>query len=193
MKKESLLAIALIATASANVFSLEIVKGRLLEHKQWSTNSKSMPTFTEATFDRKKLTYLRNTHKNDLNAYIYATARMNSIPSSVNVGDQVDVNGVTSVFIGNYSLTSKKYTITEGVCTGPISQLQGCSMSSNVIQLDSGGYLSLSSKPDRNITFDTLGVYGVSVYTDITNDDNDSSVFSTDDYHWIDVIEPSKK
>lgn len=188
MKGKSLLAIAVIAAISSNVFAMEIVKGRLLEHKQSSANA-----FKQLTPDHNKLANLLNKHKNDIGTFVSANARVGMLPLSVNVGDSVNLIGTADMFISNYSSSSKKFTIDISICDRySFPTIPSCATESDVIQLDPGGAFNLYVNPTLTTTYDTAGFYNPLVNVEIHNVD-DNSTFYTDDFGTINVTDSVKK
>ena len=196
MKGKALLAIALIASASSSAFAMEIVKGKILEHKVWSTtNTKSVPTFKEIEFDKNRLATMLSKHKNELRTMSFAFDRMNEVPATMTVGDTADISGRAHAYIENETLDRKKYVITNEVCQDPPgSQMSLCMFSSTDLYLDAGGYISLSEQPEwKGMTFNDVGQYFVSVGTEITEEGQDvTRSYFTDDYRLI-TVQPAKK
>ena len=154
MKRNYLLAIALVAFASSNAFSMEIVKGKLLQHKVWSTaKTKSVATFKETTFDKQKLAYLLNKHKDEGIVYVYAADRMNYITDSVTAGTTVGIGGAATAVVLNNTQDYKTYMVEQVVCYTPPASLGMCAVQANMIGLDAGGYFTLAQQPSWNITF----------------------------------------
>lgn len=201
MKGKLLFAIALIAAASSNVFSMEIVKGKLLTHKEWTTgNVKSI--VKDINIDSKKTERLLSQHKNDPNTYVYSHARFPFMLSPIiRTGEIASIDGQTSTIILNNATTNKIYTITDSVCSdtspeeapqGPI-QLRTCSFRMHQIFLDAGGYIVLAQNPGVTRSFDEAGTYNLSVSTSIISDDNEHVTYSTSDEKRIYVSPAQKK
>lgn len=195
MKLKCFLAIALVTTASSSAFSMEIVKGKVISQKTWSTiNNKSTATFKETTFDQKKLAILFNKHRNDSYVWTYAADHMDDVPEAVTVGDALDISGSSNAFIRNEALSRKQFMIESSVCYSPSRQMMTCQFNSTTLYLDVGGYVSLSQHPEwKGLKFDEVGDAVVSVETQIQDiDENNVTVFSSDDYRFINVA-PAKK
>lgn len=194
MKVKSLLAIALVAAASSNAFSMEIVKGKLLSIKTQTTANVKPATFNETAINKNTLAALLKKHKNDQTMFIYARDQMDETPDTIKVGDSLDIRGRTNVFLDNDTTENKKYKITQSICYDPFGPgMPVCSDEENVIQLDAGGYVQLMQRPEWKPTFTEVGRYIVSVETTIEdNVDSNGASFHTEDYRML-TVEPTKK
>src|SRR5687768_13602091 len=122
MTGKLLFAISLIAAASTSAFSMEIVKGKLIQHKEWTTGKGAAVFSKEISLDRKKLASMLPQKSNNNATFIATRTRMNldeSMGTTIQpVGVESHFNAFDSVFVYNFTSDNKKiYTITTSVCT----------------------------------------------------------------------------
>jgi len=206
--KRKLLVLAAVSLLNMQAFSMEIVKGRLIEHKEWSTHGNIKGQIKDLTTKEIKLLPKRLTDPIDSSGSgaIYAKAIINNAFMQViaGVGDNVNIGGTTLVTINNFTIAPQQYQITREVCTAlppvvspipndgsiPITRL--CYVFWDYVQLDSNGMLSLIENPSITFSYAQAGIYNVSVGVTITSATLSSPsnyYFNTDDSTTINVVD----
>ena len=200
MKRKLLLALAFGSLVSSNVFSMEIVNGKLLDHKQWTTgNVKAVVKNINA--DPKKIERLLSQHKDNSHVDINAAARFPfGLMPMILVGQSTLIEGQAEALIFNDTSTVERFVVLNTVCSddvplGSQSQIHSitCSNDQSHVMLEPHGYFLLGQYPGMTISYKEAGTYDVSVGITVISDNNEVISYHTDDHKKIYVSAAPKK
>lgn len=195
--KKKLLTLALISMASTNAFSIDIVKGKLIDHKE-GTTGRVKAIFKEDHSNRnERLLSLGKPNKENTN-FIYSHVRL--LPVEINpIGSSTSIQSSIGASISTNK--SEVYTIHRSICVQkkPFDDTQvqsfddyDCNTYEDKVSMQPGGYVYTRENAGVIRTFDLPGKYDV--YSSVfISDANESTVFSTSDYDEITVPAAQKK
>jgi hypothetical protein len=175
MRVKSLLCLALTTIVGSNSFALEIYKGHLISHKEWSTGN------VKGGFVANKImkSALASNHaaSNDHGEQKNIISQIASYTGTV--GSPVAVNSENSIYMLNVSETSKLYRYTYSLCADAIDKTAQCVYYSDAIQLDAGGYFNNVQAPQLQLIYATPGTYQTYTTTSLNTEDWTSVTGST--------------
>src|SRR4029078_9068343 len=111
-----LLSLALAGAVSTNCFAYEIHKGKLLEHKEWTTGA------AKGTFISTPSNKMKPASSATGNFEIYSSAS----PAKSLSGSSAKILGDTSIYISNYTDHTQEYRYTISVCGMMADNLENC-------------------------------------------------------------------
>lgn len=152
------LCFALTAFISSQVYAVEIFKGKILQHKEWSTGQ------AKAVFKEVKNLNLK---ANLNNSSAMMTTSLADIVHGT-VGIPVEVKGVSSGSIRNQTESVQTYYYNATVCaeTNPFNT--DCIYYNDKIELQPGGHLYIEGlQPSLSISFAEAGEHAIYVVTEI--------------------------
>ncbi|OGT44199.1 MAG: hypothetical protein A3F42_04150 [Gammaproteobacteria bacterium RIFCSPHIGHO2_12_FULL_37_34] len=170
MRKKIILGFA-IASMATSAFALEIYKGRLITHKEWTTgNAKG---FFKAS---KMIPELKAKGLDAEHSYSYIYSYAASIKSSVNT--PVNVSGENYISLYNDTRTKELYHYTFSVCARNSDHTAQCAYYYDEIELEPGGYANSAEQPILQVTFAKPGNYNGWASTSLSKDQESASVGS---------------
>lgn len=153
--KASLLCLTITAIASANSFALELYKGRVINHKEWTTGNvkatfkDSMKNAT-SQFKNKMMTKSDST---------YASIYSNGLNTKGATGVPVTINGNHSIYVMNDTQAAQQYNYTLSICANTSENTTQCAYYYDEIQLEAGGYVVVDKAPVLEVKFSQPGIY----------------------------------
>lgn len=163
--------IVIAALLNTNTFAVEIYKGQIISHKEWSTGN------NQYSFDDAKnhfpLTSLP-THTNN-NSYTYYDSQAIGLSFTGLVNMPIKINGYNYTAIENYTTATQTYLYHVEDCAVIDSHTSNCAYYDDQIQLDPEGYIIYQQSPSLITTFSTKGIYQNVVTTIVNGSDNSSS------------------
>lgn len=151
--KISLLAVVLAGVVTTNASALEIHKGKIIAHKEWTTG------IAKGSFKSKAL--VKKNVEDMGNFYVYTNAQ----GGKAQAGIVTTINGQTQVFIQNASNETKQYSYNMSVCSDTTEHTASCVLSFYTIEVEPNGDFSDSSTPELRLIYDKAGKYNTYVNT----------------------------
>lgn len=202
MKRKILTIAALVSFAAGNAFAMEIVHGKLLYQKSWSTNNIPF-SVKEIKIDPNKMRFFkRDTDYLLVKQEICARAHIEN-SSAVAVGALATIRGNVNAFVQNRTQSTQTYTIVSGVCADKVSSMPfvpggkklkdeptpiiQCAYQRIEVQLDPDGYLALGQAPQLSVTYANPGLYSATAGLMVLNNVDSGVLFETDDSGDIEV------
>ena len=168
MKGKLLLGLTIATLISANSFALEIYKGKLIKHKEWTTGGVKSSVINAAT----NTSHLKlNTALASKSATPYLETFSFGGDISGYVGNLVQVIGNNEVYVHNYSDTSQTYYYTLNVCADAGNKEDKCIFYFDEFSLDPDGYVSTNIQPSLYLVYFTPGTYDYYVESAAVNAD----------------------
>lgn len=162
MKGKLLLGLALVSFISANTYAVEIYKGKIIKHKEWSTGTIKV-TFKDTKlklFDLK----VSPLHKaNDAIPYIQSHA--NAPVFRGTVGIATPINSEHMVIMQNATTSTQTLYYNFGVCLTTAPHVEECTYSYDEVMLEPGGHIYMPQIADASTTFSEPGSYRFNVST----------------------------
>lgn len=160
MKITHIICAAITAAVSANTFAIEIHKGKLISHKEWSTGG-AMTAFVAGT--KTKQTMMQ-AHKQVSDGSSYAYLESEFRPVSTLTGRVVELKNDAGVYIANNTDQTETYQYFVSICLERFTGMAECVHSRDFVELAPGGAFSLSNLPVLRAKFEQPGNY--TVYAD---------------------------
>jgi hypothetical protein len=181
MKGKLLLGFTLISIANSSGYAMEIVKGKLLSHKETTTG--------EAKFVVKDIKLDMNKRLNKLkakklfvqdNKYDFISIINHAYPAFGVVGDGVIVSGNADIAIDNNTFTTHTYTASTILCSMVSAEMNICGFATDKFQLDPGGHAYSNRMPSLTMTYNTPDIYDTFVSSNVVRDDGETQFASYD-------------
>jgi hypothetical protein len=155
MKMKLLVSLAVVAALGSNAYALQISKGRLIEHKQWSTNGVAVAT----TLGKKFVPKAMNLDVNGL----HSSLSVKAVSQSVKVGEPVVMSNDGGIILSNDSDTAKIYTFGFSICaeSDAADGTVECVHTQDRVELQPNGEVSQPDMPVLHMTFNKPGNYSV--------------------------------
>lgn len=170
MKLKPIFALSLAAIVSTNCMAIEITKGKLLSHKEWSTGKVSSFSNIITKSNRLQVPPAILNKKVDPDAVdrIYASSQINKVESIAGKG--TTISGYAQTMITNGTETHF-YDVTTRLCTGKANGNvdDNCVIIHDSFMLDPSGEARISPNPQLTLALDP-GYYGVDLNTIIVRD-----------------------
>lgn len=163
MKGKLLLSVTIASLFSINAFALNIQKGHLMSHKEWSTGNLSY-----SFKNQKNLATISITPSNKSNSD--ETLNTQITPATGITNSPVTLTATDSLSITNNSTSSKTFSYVQSICVNTTSRQ--CAYYSDQIQLDPGGSAVIANTPLLSISFDSQGNYSTETSEYITDENN---------------------
>jgi hypothetical protein len=153
MKLTPIIGIALAAAISSNAFAVEVTKGKVLKHKEWSTG-KVKASYAKGS---KTLAAMKQKIKLDgpVPTYTFAETR----PVSVNAGDTFSISNDSFTFIHNNTSEVHYYTMESSICVERTDNAVECVYSWDYVELQPDGDITAVSMPTLTTSFADAGTY----------------------------------
>jgi hypothetical protein len=190
--KRKILFTAMLSLLTAQAFSMEITKGKLISHKEWTTDKRIVGHLQELKLTKSKAFHYQSKDVASFDS-IKAKAEMPSFFSNVNT--DTTLHGDTIVDISNYTEKEQTYNITREICTylipnqlhvnddpvpNPPNPLGICFVAWDVISLDPSGRIQLNQSPTASMKYAKPGVYQLSTEIQVgRRADSDETLFSS--------------
>lgn len=162
MERKIIVSITL-ATLSTSTFALDIHKGKLISHKEWTTDNtpaiyKSYPAKAKEMFAHIKQKNLTSNDKEDV--IIYANTGTEALKTAV--GSTIPVYANHYIYIRNNSNVKKSFSYMLETCASNSDKTQQCAYFSDVVELEADGYADGYLEPQLEMTFAQPGKFTVS-------------------------------
>jgi hypothetical protein len=177
MKIKLLVSMAIAAAVGSNAFALEISKGKLISHKEWSTGG----AIASSQPGSKTLESVMRRHKSMLkseNSVSYYFLEAETAPATGRVGEPVSVSNNAFVYARNDTSETQTYNYNFSICTNKSDHIIECVYAGDVIELLPGGFFSNTAQPVLTVKFDKPGSYST-MADSIVYVNNVKSSFST--------------
>jgi len=176
MKVKSLVCLAFASIVSVQAFALEIYKGHVISHKEWSTGN-AKGAFVAGHMTNQSLRLTRPVASRGEGDFVSSYSHISS--SSGKAGVPAIVIGDGMVYIANGSQGSKQYAYQYTVCAEIADKTEQCLYSYDEIELDADGYFQESRQPQLQLTFATPGDYHILTATMIMGEHGLSSIVNS--------------
>lgn len=149
----------ILASMATSGFALEIYKGHVVSHKEWTTgNAKGFFKPGKITSEILKSKGLR-TDNSYSSLYTYATTVKG------NVNTPIDIPGDNYIFVYNDTQVSEFYHYTFSICARNSEHTASCAFYYDELVLEPGGYASSAEQPILQVSFAKPGLYESAVST----------------------------
>lgn len=196
MVRKLIASVVLLSLTGASAYAMEISKGKLLSHKEWTTGNVIKSSFLEV--NKKQNTLLSSIwSKNTLGSKVipmdidvlFTGARIfagQMLPGVV--GEEVTLFGFTRHAIDNRSASMQTYQLYSTLCAQTGMGTGTCATSEDDVSIEPGGYIAIERRPNMTVSYDEPGTYNVAVFSAIyrdgapfhyTSDDADISIYAT--------------
>lgn len=152
MKIKFLLACVVMATLSTNASALQIHKGKLLSHKEWSTG-KAKLSLAKAIIAKRSLKDNTDGTWSSLTSEIH--------PATGLVNQMIAIKNEANIYLQNNSDHEQTYELRFSICAMPAKDSYDCVDTWDTIQLQPGGHFSDPDALVLNIAFDQPGEYTI--------------------------------
>lgn len=169
-----LISAAVTALVSANSFAMEIYKGKLINHKEWSdSNDKFSFKSNVSALPLTLPTHGKKIHgkANGNQAMVYAVANGGNFLTN----SDVSLTGYGIIYVENDTDAEQTYDYRQSICVNISEHEQHCAQLADSVDLEPGGYFLNQDMPVVNVTFNEPGNYMESVSSEIRNDLFDTS------------------
>lgn len=157
MKGKLLLSLAIASLVSANSFALEIYKGKLVKHQEWTTGG-AKGFFKSGVVKSSFKSHVMSGHKNS-EPYMEASSITKSMKTFVDV--PTIVSGEHQVFMNNDSDASQTFTYSLSLCAEVSANQTRCVRYYDELTLEPGGYAISSAEPVLSEAFVAPGTYEI--------------------------------
>lgn len=155
MKKKVLFCSTLAVLFISNSFALDIHQGKVLSHKEWSTNNvkaifkdvNSNKTSTNFSNENPPITII-----SEITSKIEPTTATTSLPAII--------SSTQKLFVRNQTTSLQHYSYSFEMCTWTEHHDQSqCAYYDDEFELQPNGYAELNKKPELHIQFTKAGSY----------------------------------
>lgn len=175
MKSKSLWCLALILMISTSSFALEIYKGRLIKHREWTTvYAKGM--FNAVDIKNRSLAVRNKMARTSESSDITVFSDAKAIQGIVNSKTLLD--GEHYISIQNNTTTTQQYDYELSICVDTSTFASQCTYFNVEIQLDPTGYASDSEESNLFIQFTKPGIYHTDVSTNLAIENSTGGYYS---------------
>lgn len=161
MKFTTLVGAVCAAVIFSQAYALQIHKGRLISHKEWSTGN-AIPAFLPGTLHAKKSL---------MEAPIQVLAETGS--ESVRIGDSVSVGNNALIQVLNNSNEIKSYVASLEFCAFLQNHITDCMFSEDIVELEPYGDLDLAKKLLLTLKFTKAGVHEIRARSIVIGEDDE--------------------
>lgn len=156
MKKKLLLAcMAFTSIIATHAFAADISKGKVIQHKEWSTGQ------VKAVFHEVKKPLLKSNEGR-------ATVTTSDIDVAYGtVGIPVTVSATTRIYIRNMTGTTQTFRYNAAVCANTTAQDLECAHYFDVIELEPDGSYRQDIEPKMIVSFNQAGKYDIRAFTSL--------------------------
>lgn len=157
MQIKLFISMAIAAAVASNAFALQITKGKLISHKEWTTGgaiAASLPgTKTLASIMRDK--NIMRPGRTHTSYFLQAEAA----PVSGHVGERIPVSNDAYIYAYNDTNEIKHYQYNFNICAIKTEKITECVNSGDVVELQPGGSFHNFGQPVLKVKFDKAGTY----------------------------------
>lgn len=148
------LLIGLVCTAAigTNAFALEIIKGKLISHKEWASDG-AVASYLPAPKARLSMKNAGLLNKTGLEVIAETKS------AATTVGQPVTISNDGWIWVNNLSEEVKQYRYTFSVCANVAENTTECAYTEDVVELQPRGGIYSGSNPALQLTYDKPGVY----------------------------------
>ena len=175
MKRKSLLIATLVSALTiGNCFAMEITKGKLLNHKEFTTGDAKI-VFQDKNFKMNdKLKELQNKYFDTLGDYIGVLGNIDNESTTVN--QPIDIKGAAEIAVSNDTSVIQTYKIVTTLATWTPDNGMITGTSVDTVSLEPSGSISLLRKPILSYSFDKAGNYTTYIMV-AAQKENDATIF----------------
>jgi hypothetical protein len=155
MKMKTLSCIIITSLVSAPLFALEITKGHLISHKEWSTNDAKGNFISSHEKPKDMISQLNATE--GPSSDIATSAQLYPIKGAVN--KPFTTEGINYADITNNSDKTQRYQLSYETCVETTDKVVNCIFYDDVLELEAGGHLNDTHKPNLTATIKQPGSY----------------------------------
>jgi len=178
MKRKSLFALTMVSLFSIHSsYALQIQKGHLISHKEWSTNNLVF-SVKDVKLSTSLLNHLK-APKIGTNSMVQVIAEVD--PMNGSVGVPMQLTGNNQIVIFNGSDGPQNYTYQYSMCVMMDSINQQCGYYQDSFELDAGGGVMTTQGASLLLTFNAPGTYATTTSTFVASDDDGSPYSSSAD------------
>lgn len=157
MKIKLLVSMAIAAAVGSNAFAVQITKGKLVSHKEWTTGG-AVAAYLPGTKSLDSLLRDKSMMKQTrIQPYHYVSA--DTAPVHGLVGEALSISNDAYVYAYNGSNEIQKYSYTFDICTNRSEHINECVYTFDEIELQPGGNFYNASQPVLKVKFDKPGTY----------------------------------
>lgn len=179
MRVSSLCCVALGLLVSVNSFASELYKGKILEHKEWSTGKvKVMFNDSHAPNTFLDINHQLPHAKLSDDGY-YVKMETSAINSAGTVGLPILTQGNLMLLVENTGDGTKFFAYTLTVCLGTSEHESLCSNYFDAVQLDPEGYIFTTIAPAQQYAYGQAGTYKDQVSVNLITDTQNVTSSST--------------
>lgn len=184
--KKLILCLGIASIISTQAFALEIYKGHITSHREWTTgNSKGY--FIPMDSRKQLSTKMNQSSKEQCGGDSFRLSHDIS-PITAKVGDFVTVKGYHAIYMENKSEIRKNYKYTHMLCTMTSQDTLQCASYEEGVELEPRGYIASSSESKMPLTFDKAGQYHTSVRTNIEGVSDTQISISGDSESFVTIL-----
>lgn len=160
MKTKFMLSLVAAAVVSSPVMALQVVKGKVISHKEWSTSGVSA-SYLPPIAAKQGLSHGAS--------YLSIGVR----PQQVAVGEKATVVNDSALYLTNSSGKTHSYYIVNSICVLLDLNNEECVYSKDIVELEAGGMLYSTKRPALTVALQNPGVYptiAMGYFNDTSND-----------------------
>ena len=175
MKGKIILSLVAASLVSSGSFALEIYKGRIVNHKEWTTGN--VKAILKAGDPRKnKMAQLNNRTTQNNSTYASVSSDIDYVEGTANT--PLQLSGDHYVFIANDTATAQSYHYYFSICAESSDRTGQCAYFHDEIQLEAGGYFNSSEEPELQLTFEKPGLFKTYTNSSVSNSSDENSAYS---------------
>jgi hypothetical protein len=178
MKGKLLLGLTIATLISANTFALEIYKGKLLKHKEWSTGGAQGSFKNVAT---NLADFKLHANKTTKSSEPFLQAFTHAAHTKTLVGATTLPYGQYQIYIYNDTDSSQTYRYFLDVCVELSANQTKCISYFDELSLEAGGYAVTTEQPMLLVNYDTPGNYKIYLAAGAINENpsSDATAFES--------------
>jgi hypothetical protein len=186
MKGKILIGLAAVLVSTGS-FAMDITKGRLLDHKEWTTNG-GVGTFIDKHQSLAATKANRFFHDEQFEDGVIAQGKVYDLDTA-KVNEEVRVHSKSILWLVNYTQSQQIYKITTELCSNLENvDKQVCTRTEDRVSLEPKGSLSMNRYPSVHITFDKAGYYSNQMFSSVQREGM-KTAFLVTDINGINVVE----
>lgn len=175
---KTLVLLAFISAISVNSYALEITKGKILQHKEW-TDGKITATYLHSSKNLLQLKHpnaLKQSSNDQGSQYSYTQIMSHIGPKEGKTGLQANVEGSHDINFYNQTKNNKTYYYLLSTCIETAPKKTICAYYSDLVELEPEGSLYDTLQTQLKYVFEKTGTYKSTSGTYLT-----SNTYTTND------------
>lgn len=170
MKSKILLSVMFGLLVNANAFAVEIYKGQLVNHKEWSTHNVQLNVMN----GKNSLAQMKHVTVKDSDGSSFVFLQSLLPQARGKVGSVTTVDSTNGMFIQNLTDTSQTYLYGVSLCSSADGRTNECGYYQDQYQLDPQGYVMLTPDIQVLIPFTMPGTYQSTLTATISGNEDTS-------------------